>query len=355
MARSFISSRAVAAAALLSFCGSASVLAADLPSVKDESPPMTPPANNYLMPMVTKVEGFGGALAGDWPSKDWSAQYGGVASVVFEINDNYAIQFDGMLAAQNNAFVSGLTSHAYWWDSKKGLLGFYGSGEYRAQNGGESLLQLGLEGDYYLKQITLSGIVGAETQADPQRASVATSGYNGGSYGYGCNQYYGCGIGAMVGSNLYEMDDFYPHFFQQTRVFDHLEFAYYPIEDLKLSVAHEYSGGMNSAVLDSEYLFRTGSGIAPSVFAEVSLGQGGNDSFLMGVRIYFGEEDKSLINRQREDDPTTHMRRTLETYSNLHSQHGPAMTSATAPAGTVVPGARSPTGNGTATIVATPE
>jgi hypothetical protein len=330
MAHSFIPSRTVVAAALLSLCGSASVLAADLPSNKDAEPPMAAPANNYLMPSftVTKVEGFGGALAGDWPSKNWNGQFGGVASGVFEINKEYAFQVDAMLGSQTGAFVAGLTTHYYWFDTTKGLLGFYGSGEYRAQNSGESLLQLGIEGDYYLKQFTLSGIVGAETQANPRRGAPANSGYNGPT-AFGCNQYYGCSLGAATPGGLYEMDDFYPHFFQQTRVFDHLEVDYYPIEDLKLSAAHEYSGGMNSAVLGSEYLFRNGSGTAPSVFTEVSLGEMGNDSALVGVRFYFGEEDKSLIHRQREDDPTTHMRRTLDTYSKLHSQRGPAMTSCT--------------------------
>ena len=317
----------VAIAGLLCCLWGSAVLGADSSKKANEDNEADTDKSYLFVPVITKVEGFGGALTEGWPSNKWVGQGGVVGSVVVPFSDNYAVQFDGLLGAEQTSLAASLTGHAYWYDSKKGLIGLYGSGEYRGMNSGEGILQLGGEGNIFLNQFTLAGIAGVETQADGSRANPSTSGYNGAyGYGFGYSSSYGYGYGAFDGKgNLYETDDFRPNFFNQTRFFDHAEIGYYPIDDLKFTVAHEYSGGFHAAVLDVEYLFGTGSGTAPAIFAEGSIGEHGNASVLAGLRFYFGEEDKSLIRRHREDDPTTHVRRSLTTSASLHSRHGEQM------------------------------
>jgi hypothetical protein len=305
-------SHAAIAAALCCLCGTV-VLAADVSNNTSDQ--------GYFVPTITKIEAFGGALTQDWPGSSWGGQGGAIGTVVVPLNENYAIQFDGLVGGEPNSFVSGLTTHAYWADTKNGLLGFYGAGQYRGENGSEGILQLGGEGNVYINRFTVAAIAGAETNAAGTGANVTTSGYTGqDGYGFGCG-IFGCGIKASNGmGSLFEMNNMRQRFFAQTRFFDHVELDYYPIDDLQLSAAHEYTGGMHSAVLGGEYLFRTGSGWAPSFYLEGSIGE--QASIIAGLRIYFGDDDKSLILRHREDDPTTHLRRSLETSANLHSRRG---------------------------------
>ena len=54
-----------------------------------------------------------------------------------------------------------------------------------------------------------------------------------------------------------------------------------------------------------EYLlpqFR-GSNIAPSAFVSAAYGWNYSSNIMAGIRVYFGNHDKTLIRRQREDDP----------------------------------------------------
>ncbi|HYA80741.1 MAG TPA: hypothetical protein VED87_07425 [Methylocystis sp.] len=315
--------RAASASLLLCFLSPAAFAAEFAPKQSDESSL----EEEYFVPTITKIEGFGGSLTEGWPGVKWRPQGGVIGTIAVPLAEHWAVQTDGMLSMQNDALVTNVTGHVYWYDPKKGLAGFYTSGEWRSTSGGEGLLQLGGEGEIYHDRFTLGLIAGAETQARGQRGNIFDNGYDG-RYGYafGWDSGYGYGFGAMDGKGgLYETDNFRPNFFDQTRFFDHLEIGYYPIDDLKLTVAHEYTGGFNSAVFDVEYLFRTGTGTAPAFFAEGAIGDHGQASILAGVRFYFGEEDKSLIRRQREDDPTTHARRGLRSLANLHSQHGQPM------------------------------
>ena len=110
--------------------------------------------------------------------------------------------------------------------------------------------------------------------------------------------------------------------FRTIRFFDHVEFDYFVNDNFKVSVAHEYAGGINSGILGAEYLIDADLGIAPSVFVEASAGEHGVASILGGVRFYFGEEGpKSLKRRLREDDPTVRLRRGINSaFINQRSQ-----------------------------------
>jgi hypothetical protein len=309
---------AAIAGALLSLCGSA-VLAADMtPLPSKKGPEVESLKDYYFVPMITKIEAFGGALTEGYPYGSWVGQGGAQASVNMLIDDSTAIQVDGLLGFEKNSFVAGLSGHGYKFQLNKWLAGVYASGEYRGGSGGSGDLKFGGEGAYFINSFTLQGIAGAETQAfAPSRPGYdcQTSGFN------------GCQIGYEPGAgwNLYDaFDNLQPNLgqglYHTTRFFDHVELAYYLTDDLKFSAAHEYTSGFNSAVLGVEYLYRTGKSIAPAVFVEGSIGEKGQASILGGVRIFFGEEDKPLIRREREDDPTTKLRRTFMTSANLRSR-----------------------------------
>jgi hypothetical protein len=41
-----------------------------------------------------------------------------------------------------------------------------------------------------------------------------------------------------------------------------------------------------------------------SLFAEALFAEGGSNAMLAGLRVYFGQHDKTLIDRHRQDDPS---------------------------------------------------
>jgi hypothetical protein len=95
---------------------------------------------------------------------------------------------------------------------------------------------------------------------------------------------------------------------------DIVEAKFYPIDDLALSVGHIYSFGRNAVTGEVEYLlpqFRGGN-IAPSAFVKASYGWNSSSNIMAGIRIYFGNHDKTLIRRQREDDPSSRTQRLRE-------------------------------------------
>lgn len=279
----------------------------------------TPESASYNRPYFTKLEGFGGIATEGNPDHKWTGQGGVVGSVLVPFSEHYAVQLDGQLGGQGNGVTPGLAAHAYWADTKKGLAGLYGQADYASWSGGQGDLKFGGEAAYFMERFTAQGILGVESQS-----------FEGAKPAYNCQAYanLGCEVGyeAHTGIGLYDaygnrQSNMGRYLFQVPAFFDHVELGYYPTDDLKITIAHEYTAGVNVGVLGAEYLFRTGNGIAPAVFIEGSLGGDGNGSIITGVRFYFGEEgDKSLIRRHREDDPATHLRRTLKTLADAQSK-----------------------------------
>jgi hypothetical protein len=71
----------------------------------------------------------------------------------------------------------------------------------------------------------------------------------------------------------------------------------------KLSAGHIYSFGAHSLTLKAEHGFALGGGRMASLFADGRIGEGGDNAFHAGLRVYFGQRDKSLMDRHRQDDP----------------------------------------------------
>lgn len=259
-----------------------------------------------------KAEFFGGAsqayasnggslpyLASSLPynssnSTAWYGTAGGAGTISIPVGHSFGIQLDGVSALYENAYTGGGAGHFFWRDPDKGLLGAYGSGLYSALTGGRGVWQAAGEAEAYLHRFTIGGLVGVQ-------------GYTNNSHNTFYNALQTPNIALAYGSGFYSATN-------PNRFFDDVFIAYYPIDDLKLAVGHVYSQGLNGASVQAEYLlsqFR-GSGIAVSTFAEGIVGANNNSLAMAGIKIYFGNHDKTLIRRHREDDPATHISEQME-------------------------------------------
>jgi hypothetical protein len=163
----------------------------------------------------------------------------------------------------------------FWRDPSIGLLGAYGS--YSHWNGiglatipriGASFSRGAVEGEYYAGRWTFGGLLGYETVR----------------------------VNAPVVAGL-------TPFSIPNRFFDVIRASYYPTDNFKLSIGHVYTIGRNALTLSGEYGFAFGGGRMASLFAQGVIGERGNNAVLGGLRIYFGQHDKTLIDRNRQDDP----------------------------------------------------
>jgi len=80
-------------------------------------------------------------------------------------------------------------------------------------------------------------------------------------------------------------------------------------DNFRLSLGHLYTFDTHFLTLGSEYGFALGGGRMAALFAEGLIGERGDNAVLAGLRIYFGQHDKTLIERNRQDDPRNDMLR----------------------------------------------
>lgn len=210
-----------------------------------------------------KVSGFGGA-------NDGRALYGGGGSVAVPLGFRYGLQIDGVAAsadagASDGVTVAGVPAHLFWRDPSVGLLGLYGHYLHGDIFSGAEVFAGAAEGALYLGRFTIEGLAGAQGgKAD---------------------------LGALGDVDF------------DTRFIDVVQFAYYPIDDLKLSIGHSYIFGTNSLLFGAEQGLPTGRGTMAALFVNGGVSEGGDATVLGGLRLYIGQSDKTLIRRHREDDP----------------------------------------------------
>ncbi len=209
-----------------------------------------------------KLDIFGGSVARH-------GFYGTSGSATVPVAREYGVQFDGMLGSYRNSFLGAAGVHAFWRDPGRGLLGVYGSYAYLDRLGGARVGHFGIEGAVYLGRWAFEGVLGVESG----------------------NSVTGTIAGVTETIDL------------KTRAFDRLDVAYYATDNLRLSIGHRYLGGRNLLALGGEWAFATPRNTMASLFAEARLGNSDSSSAWAGLRVYFGQHQKTLIRRHREDDP----------------------------------------------------
>lgn len=247
-----------------------------------------------------KVQVFGGATEGvslsGLPSSlsnfggnqnyRWYGLAGGAGTISIPVGHSFGIQLDGASGLFHNAYGGGGAGHFFWRDPDKGLIGAYGSGFYSAVRGGRGPWNAASEIEAYIGSFTVGGLIGAQGTINDTQNNFYSS----------LQSWRNALTGSYANQN-------------PNRFFDSVAISYYPVDDLKVSLGHLYTGGLNSATVAAEYLlpkFRE-NGRAASVYGEAIIGGNNNSAIMGGFKIYFGNHDKTLIRRHREDDPAAYI------------------------------------------------
>jgi len=200
---------------------------------------------------VSEINGKIGAGAGH--TKDTGSKGGlfqGTASLSIPLNCSFGFQLDAAVGSLDGKSTGGGAVHAFTRNPNSYLLGAYG--EYSAV-GSNDILRLGVEAEYYLDKVTLSGLAGYEN------------------------------------SDLTKGD-----------AFAALDISFYATDNLRFSAGYRRFLDIDAAAIGAEYQFEN----APvSLFVSGQLGSKDHRTAIAGLRVYFGGENKSLIRRHREDDP----------------------------------------------------
>jgi hypothetical protein len=272
--------------------------AADMPVMTPllKAPPLeqAPPAVDGIN---FKVDGLGGSIAN-------RSLYGSQGAVAIPLGGQFGLQVDGAGGSFDSRFFGATAGHLFWRDPRVGLAGAYGSyTDWKSPIGNVFVTKYGGEGALYLGRWTAEGVAGVESGSN----KTAT-------------------VGAFIDTiNV------------KTRFFDEARLAYYITDNLKFSVGHAFTGGRHAATAGGEWSFAAGGGRMASLFAEGRFGEHNNHGVWGGLRIYFGQHDKPLIRRNREDDPVTDLPNSLFAFTNPFGQTSvpPAKTTPTCPAGEV--------------------
>jgi len=241
------------------------------PGVVSFSPPPDP--RRAVSTTNVRVEAAGGYNGSGF------GEVGG--SLAVPLGDAFGFQIDALGGMAEENGIAGAAAHLFWRDPEVGALGLYGSYLYGTgdwgfdsngfANSGMYDFKGGLEGQLYLGQFTLQGIVGVEW-------------------------------------NNFGSEDAFGYYGQsEARFFDDIRLAWYATDAFKLSIGHRYTNGVNQLVGGFEYLANFGSGTAASLFLDASYGNerpdysyygdrssGDDFTVLAGIRVYFGSANTSV-------------------------------------------------------------
>lgn len=232
-----------------------------------------PPAATWLprpMPAVdginAKIDGYGGG------ANHSDGFYGTTGSLSVPLAQQWGAQIDGRIQNADGIGAFGVAGHLFWRDPAIGLVGAYGS--FWHWNGRDirdvghvstNTSAIAAQGEYYAGRWTLGGVAGIE----------------------------------MVSVNApVALDASIPN-----RFFDSIRASYYVTDNSKLSIGHAYISGRHGLTLGAEHGFALGGGRMASLFGQARFAEEGHNAVLGGLRVYFGQRDKTLIDRHRQDDP----------------------------------------------------
>ncbi len=231
----------------------------------------------------SKWDGFGGSL-------NSRSYYGSHGSFSLPLGGQWGLQVDGTAGSLDRKTFSGGGGHLFWRNPSRGLIGVYGHYTDWNQFGSVHASHVGGEVEAYAGRWTLQALVGAE-------------------FGNSASNIVGQSVvitpptvgipGSIVTSTLVQSYDV------KTRFMDQVNLKYYFTDNWDAYVGHRYLAGKNALALGSEMAVPLGRGVMASAFVEGRVGSGNFEGIWGGLRVYFGQKEKSLIRRHREDDPTT--------------------------------------------------
>jgi hypothetical protein len=183
----------------------------------------------------------------------------GAGSISIPVGHSFGLQFDagvGRFSADQSATGYGIAAHAFWRDPDVALLGLYG--DYQTASGFDvNSYRLGVEAELYLDRISLEGFAGAER--------IDLRGKEG------------------------------TYFSAEALA------AFYVTDNVRVHGGVGHGFEKTYGVIGAEAMMPFASNNV-ALFADGTF-SGKEASVRGGVRVYFGEEGKSLIARHREDDP----------------------------------------------------
>jgi len=216
-------------------------------------------AVQFIEPAVSSINAKIDAHYGEVNDEDTR---GVGASISIPIGERYGFQFDSLYENSVDNDVYGLGGHLFTRRPDKGLLGFAFS---MADSDDYSDGLAGVEGEYYLDNVTLGGFVG----------------YN--------------------NFDTHIIPTFDPGIADETDYLaGRLYAAIYPTDNVMVRFEYQHRVDHNFFITNVEYQTPI-RGL--SLFADAGLGDNDYSHLIGGVRIYFGD-DKSLKDRHRKDDPS---------------------------------------------------
>lgn len=178
------------------------------------------------------------------------------------VGEQYGVQLDGLLASAGGSPAFGAGAHFFWRDPATGLLGVYAGYVHRefgtpimiggVDTTGEGTGKIGLEGEKYIGNVSLEGFAGYQFGTNTGFAGRATA-------------------------------------------------AFYPSEDLRLDLSVRHLVG--PGVVGSVGLEWQPPSTSMGLFADAGVSANAGGYAQLGIRLYSGAGQKSLIQRHREDDP----------------------------------------------------
>ena len=203
------------------------------------------------------VDGFNGklSLGGLYESANGKNGYFYAdSSFSIPLGQRFGAQVDTALAINGDVTAGGVGAHVFWRDPSLGLLGGYGEIVY-SSSGSPSIYRFGAEAEAYFDRFSVEAFAGVQ---DAETIKPIFTG--------------------------------------------DLTLAFYPIDDLRLSAGVVRNFDETSGVIGLEYAFQNSGTTQPVIFANAEFGED-TTTVKAGLRLYFGQSSKSLIARQREDDP----------------------------------------------------
>jgi len=261
---------------------------------------------------VQAVDGVNGKIAGFGGSAANHSYDGTEGAISVPLGCEFGAQIDALSGSFDGHFLGGAAGHLFWRNPAQGLIGAYGDYIRWDQFGGVRTGHVGGEGELYNGQWTLQGVAGAEFGNSATNVTTSTS------------------IVGLLGTTASSAQSFNI----KTRPFDQVNLKYYLVDNWSAYVGQRYLGGKDWLALGTEVGLPIGHGIMTTAFVEGRIGEGKTDGIWGGLRAYFGTKDKSLMARQRQDDPNNWSADSLLTIAGSQTTSGPTSSQFCTNAGT---------------------